>query len=93
MRNRNLSRHTALEENVDKARAVGFYQLSAEVKSAFATLKVVPPNKVSNTLCEAFNLHKIALGCFSKPVKIMQSYLLNFKKNKYWLPNSHTCIK
>ncbi len=42
-------------------------QLHGEVRSAFATLKVVPPNKVSNTLCEAFigknyfNLEKIII--------------------------------
>jgi hypothetical protein len=41
-----------LKGNVDKACCM-FYQLPAEVRSAFATLKVVPPNKVSNTLCEA----------------------------------------
>ncbi len=40
-------------------------QLRGEVRSAFATLKVVPPNKVSNTLCEAiigknyFNLKRL----------------------------------
>lgn len=43
-----------LKGNADKACCI-FYQLHAEVRSAFATLKVVPPNKVSN-------LQKISIG-------------------------------
>ena len=45
------------EENADKANGY-FLQLPAEVRSSFATLKVVPPNKVASSLCEALNLGK-----------------------------------
>ena len=39
-------------------RAADFYQLYAKVRSSFATLKVVPPTKVSSELCEAFKLSR-----------------------------------
>ncbi len=32
-------------------------QLRGEVRSSFATLKVVPPNKVSTSLSESLNLN------------------------------------
>ncbi|HAP95594.1 hypothetical protein [Epilithonimonas hominis] len=37
----------------------GILQLRGEVRSSFATLKVVPLNKVSTSLCEAFKLDKL----------------------------------
>lgn len=43
------------KRNVDKACCI-FHQLPAEVRSSFATLKVVPPNKVAASLYEVYLL-------------------------------------